>query len=152
MKETHRRCQDWINGLRNELWHTIHTRSSAIPLLKPQDSADEFSQHDATVTRVCSLVQEGALRRACAAGTSVQRCHLVSCVTCVTSTLWFVLVPEPLMSLVAAGALREASRPRENSCNRPGLPWGSQGINQFCARKEVFQLPRSPRERDVVHF
>ena len=69
--ETRRRCQDWLNGVRLELWDPPRQRSFGAQVqdrkLQPEAS---FDLDDRTFTKVHSLVAEGALRRACAALTA----------------------------------------------------------------------------------
>ena len=69
--ETRRRCQDWLNGVRLELWDPPRQRSFGTPVqdrkLQPEAS---FDLDDRTSTKVHSLIAEGALRRACAALTA----------------------------------------------------------------------------------
>ena len=61
--ETRRRCQDLVSGLGAELWPSAsRAQTRATP---PVDSHDALP--DAVVTWVCTLIQEGALRRAGAA-------------------------------------------------------------------------------------
>ena len=65
--ETRRRCQDWLNGVRLELWDPPRQRSFGTQVqdrkLQPEAS---FDLDDRTSTKVHSLIAEGALRRACA--------------------------------------------------------------------------------------
>ena len=64
--DTRRRCLDWINGIRADLWTPPHSRRGRPR--KGVDTADaEDVLPDAVVTRVSSLLKDGALRRACAA-------------------------------------------------------------------------------------
>ena len=65
--ETRRRCQDWLNGVRLELWDPPRKLSARIQTQdrKPHLEAS-FDLDDHTSTRVHSLIAEGALRRACA--------------------------------------------------------------------------------------
>ena len=64
--DTRRRCLDWINGIRADLWTPPHSRRGRPR--KDVDTADaEDVLPDAVVTRVSSLLKDGALRRACAA-------------------------------------------------------------------------------------
>ena len=65
--ETRRRCQDWLNGVRLELWDPPRKLSTRIQTQdrKPHPEAS-FDLDDHTSTRVHSLIAEGALRRACA--------------------------------------------------------------------------------------
>ena len=64
--DTRRRCLDWINGIRADLWTPPHSRRGRPR--KDADTADaEDVLPDAVVTRVSSLLKDGALRRACAA-------------------------------------------------------------------------------------
>ena len=65
--ETRRRCQDWLNGVRLELWDPPRKMSARTqtPDRKPQPETS-FDLDDRTSTKVHSLIAEGALRRACA--------------------------------------------------------------------------------------
>ena len=64
--EVRRRCLDWLSGIRADLWappSSRHGKSRAPP--PPAD--DDGILPASTVARVSTLIQEGALRRACAA-------------------------------------------------------------------------------------
>ena len=62
-----RRCLDWVNGIRAELWTPHHGKRGKD--FNTVDDADALP--DAVVSRVATLLQEGALRRACAASDDV---------------------------------------------------------------------------------
>ena len=68
--ETRRRCQDWSNGVRLELWDTPKRTPGPDPP-KGQTSSPEqsFALDDRAASRVQTLISEGALRRACTAST-----------------------------------------------------------------------------------
>ena len=64
--ETRRWCLDWINDVRGDLWSPERGKPG-----KPRQGADADNAGDAlpesVVSRVATLIQEGSLRRACAA-------------------------------------------------------------------------------------
>ena len=64
--ETRRRCQDWLNGVRLDLWdHPQRTSFSRASTHKPQASLEpSFDLDERTAARVHTLITEGALRRA----------------------------------------------------------------------------------------
>ena len=64
--DTRRRCLDWVNGIRADLWAPDHGRRGR-PRKDPVPDFDGDSLPDSVVSRVSTLLQEGALRRACAA-------------------------------------------------------------------------------------
>ena len=64
--DTRRRCLDWVSGIRAELWTPPHgQRGKPRKDFNTVDGADALP--DAVVSRVATLLREGALRRACAA-------------------------------------------------------------------------------------
>ena len=64
--ETRRRCLDWLSGIRADLWAPLSVRSPTDrdPPAK-DDDRDVLSA--SVIARVTPLIQEGALRRVCAA-------------------------------------------------------------------------------------
>ena len=69
--ETRRRCQDWLNGVRLELWDPPRkpsTRTPASERKPPPEASFDLDEH--TSTRVHALIAQGALRRACTALTA----------------------------------------------------------------------------------
>ena len=64
--ETRRRCLDWLSGIRADLWAPLSVRSTT-----DRDPPAKDGDHDvlpaSVIARVTTLIQEGALRRACAA-------------------------------------------------------------------------------------
>ena len=69
--ETRRRCQDWLNGVRLELWDPPRKPSVRVPTSDRKHahgSAFDLDEH--TSTRVHTLIAEGSLRRACTALTA----------------------------------------------------------------------------------
>ena len=64
--DTRRRCLDWINGIRADLWTPPYSRRGR-PRKDVDTTAAEDVLPDAVVSRVSSLLKDGALRRACAA-------------------------------------------------------------------------------------
>ena len=69
--ETRRRCQDWLNVVRLELWdppRKSSTRTPAPDRKPPLETSFDLDEH--TSTRVHTLIAEGALRRACTALTA----------------------------------------------------------------------------------
>ena len=66
--ETRRRCQDWLNGVRLELWNPPKHTPTRDPRKGHQESKEpSFELDDATANRVHTLISEGSLRRACTA-------------------------------------------------------------------------------------
>ena len=64
--EVRRRCLDWLSGLRADLWAPTAARKGK--QRAPQDTVDASDAlPESTINRVSPLIQEGALRRACAA-------------------------------------------------------------------------------------
>ena len=64
--EVRRRCLDWLSGFRADLWAPAAARNRK--QRAPQDTVG--ASHDlpeSTINRVSTLIQEGALRRACVA-------------------------------------------------------------------------------------
>ena len=64
--DTRGRCLDWVNGIRADLWTPPHGRRGK-PRKDSGTIADEDVLPDAVVSRVSTLLRDGALRRACAA-------------------------------------------------------------------------------------
>ena len=64
--ETRRRCLDWLSGIRADLWAPLSVRATT-----DRDPPAKDGDHDvlpaSVIARVTTLIQEGALRRACAA-------------------------------------------------------------------------------------
>ena len=66
--ETRRRCQDWLNGVRLELWDPVKKTPSRASTKETTSSPErDFDLDDRLASRVQSLISEGALRRACTA-------------------------------------------------------------------------------------
>ena len=64
--EVRRRCLDWLSGLRADLWAPAAARKGKQRAPQdPVDASDALSE--STINRVSTLIQEVALRRACAA-------------------------------------------------------------------------------------
>ena len=64
--ETRRRCQDWLNGVRLELWDPPRKMSTRTQTQDRKHQPEtSFDLDDRTSTKVHSLIAEGALRRAC---------------------------------------------------------------------------------------
>ena len=69
--ETRRRCQDWLNTVRLELWDPPRKPSSRTPASERMPSPEaSFGLDEHTSTRVRTLIAQGALRRACTALTA----------------------------------------------------------------------------------
>ena len=64
--ETRRRCLDWLSGIRADLWDPPSVRSSQ-GRDPPAEDDDRGVLSASVIARVTTLIQEGALRRACAA-------------------------------------------------------------------------------------
>ena len=64
--ETRRRCLDWLSGIRADLWAPPSVRSST-DRDPPAKDDDRDILSASVIARVTTLIQEGALRRACAA-------------------------------------------------------------------------------------
>ena len=63
-----RRCQDWLNGVRLELWDPVKKTPSRASTEETTSSLEhDFDLDDRLASRVQSLISEGALRRACTA-------------------------------------------------------------------------------------
>ena len=75
--ETRRRCQDWLNGFRLELWDPLpevpssqRASTRAQPHQLKASPEPSFDLDERTAARVHILAAEGALRRACTALTA----------------------------------------------------------------------------------
>ena len=68
INETRRRCQDWLNGVRLELWDPLK-RALARDTTNGKSSSPEqsFELDDRLASWVQSLISEGSLRRVCTA-------------------------------------------------------------------------------------
>ena len=64
--DTRRRCLDWVNGIRADLWSPHHDKRGK-PRKGPSTVDGTEVLPDAVVSRVATLLKDGALRRACAA-------------------------------------------------------------------------------------
>ena len=66
--ETRWRYQEWLHGTRSDFWASVHTRSpSQAAHPRPAVGEKDFGLPPSVSSRVCTLIQEGALRSACAA-------------------------------------------------------------------------------------
>ena len=103
--EVRRRCLDWLSGIRADLWAppSAHRMRGRVP---PSPADDEDVLSGSVVSRVSTLIQEGALRRACAA---LLQDPSVRPTEDVVTSLRLLHPPPPDGDLVAMGALRRIS-------------------------------------------